>query len=203
MEEKNVLVPYVVERTSSGERTYDLYSRLLDDRIIFLSGEINDAVANTVVAQLIYLEGKNPDKDIFLYINSPGGSVSAGIAIYDTMNYIKCDVSTICIGLAASAASLLLCCGAKGKRFALPNSEIMIHQPWLPQTGGQVTDLEITVSHVARQKKKLTSIIAKQCGQTYEDVKEAMERDNWLDADAAKKFGLIDKIFINRDKEKK
>ena len=197
------MIPMVIDQVGNSERSYDIYSRLLEDRIIFLSGEINDQMANTIVAQLIYLEGKNPDKDIFMYINSPGGSVSAGMAIYDTMNYIKCDVSTICIGLAASAASLLLCCGAKGKRFALPNSEIMIHQPWLPQTGGQVTDLEITVNHVARQKKKLTSIIAKQCGQTYEDVKEAMERDNWLDADSAKKFGLIDKIFINRDKEKK
>ena len=198
-----MLIPTVIDKTTQGERAYDIYSRLLEDRIIFLTGEINQASANTVIAQMIFLEGKAADKDIYLYINSPGGEVASAFAILDTMNYIKCDVSTICIGLAASAASLLLCCGAKGKRFALPNSEIMIHQPWLPQTGGQVTDLEITVSHVARQKKKLTSIIAKQCGQTYEDVKEAMERDNWLDADSAKKFGLIDKIFINRDKEKK
>ena len=157
MEEKNVLVPYVVERTSSGERTYDLYSRLLDDRIIFLSGEINDAVANTVVAQLIYLEGKDPTKDISLYINSPGGSVSAGMAIYDTMNYIKCDVSTICIGLAASMGAFLLSSGARGKRYALPNSEIMIHQP-LGGAQGQASDIKTATIICRRTKRKRTGL---------------------------------------------
>ena len=198
-----MLIPTVIDKTTQGERAYDIYSRLLEDRIIFLTGEINQASANTVIAQMIFLEGKAADKDIYLYINSPGGDVASAFAILDTMNYIKCDVSTICIGLAASAASLLLCCGAKGKRFSLPNSEIMIHQPWLPQTGGQVTDLEITVQHVSRQKEKLTRIIASQCGQTYENTLQAMERDHWLNAEEAKKFGLIDKIFVTRDQEKK
>lgn len=198
-----MLIPTVIDKTTQGERAYDIYSRLLEDRIIFLTGEINQASANTIIAQMIFLEGKASDKDIYLYINSPGGDVSAAFAILDTMNYIKCDVSTICIGLAASAAALLLCCGAKGKRYVLPNSEVMIHQPWIPQTGGQVTDLEITINHVAKQKKKLTEIIARQCGQTYDDALVAMERDNWLDAESAKNFGLIDKIFITRTQEQK
>lgn len=198
-----MLIPMVIDKTPQGERSYDIYSRLLEDRIIFLTGPITQESANTVVAQMIFLEAKATDKDIYLYINSPGGEVNAAFAILDTMNYIKCDVSTICIGLAASAASLLLCCGAKGKRFALPNSDIMIHQPWLQGAGGQVTDLEITVNHVNKQKEKLTRIIATQCGQTYEKTREVMERDNWLDAEEAKSFGLIDKIFVNRDKELK
>ena len=161
--EKNVLVPYVVERTSTGERSYDLYSRLLEDRIIFLSGEINDAMANTVVAQLLYLEGKDPTKDICLYINSPGGSVSAGLAIYDTMNYVKCDVSTICIGLAASMGAFLLSSGTNGKRFALPNSEIMIHQP-LGGAQGQASDIKIQAEHILRTKSNLNRILSENSG---------------------------------------
>ena len=194
MQEQNVLVPYVVERTSSGERTYDLYSRLLDDRIIFLSGEINDAVANTVVAQLIYLEGKDPTKDISLYINSPGGSVSAGMAIYDTMNYIKCDVSTICIGLAASMGAFLLSSGAKGKRFALPNSEIMIHQP-LGGAQGQASDIKIQAEHILRTKAKLNRILAENTGKGVEEVTAACERDNFMTAQEALEFGLIDRVL--------
>ena len=197
MQEQNVLVPYVVERTSSGERTYDLYSRLLDDRIIFLSGEINDAVANTVVAQLIYLEGKDPTKDISLYINSPGGSVSAGMAIYDTMNYIKCDVSTICIGLAASMGAFLLSSGAKGKRFALPNSEIMIHQP-LGGAQGQASDIKIQAEHILKTKRRLNTILAENSGKPYEIIEKDTDRDNYLSAEDAKEYGLIDEIFIKR-----
>ena len=180
--EKNVLVPYVVERTASGERSYDLYSRLLEDRIIFLSGEINDAVANTVVAQLIYLEGKDPTKDISLYINSPGGSVSAGMAIYDTMNYIKCDVSTICIGLAASMGAFLLSSGARGKRYALPNSEIMIHQP----LGG------------AQGQAKLNRILAENTGRDMATIERDTDRDNYMSAEEARNYGLIDKVFVRR-----
>ena len=196
--EKNVLIPYVVERTSSGERTYDLYSRLLDDRIVFLSGEVNDALANTIVAQLIYLEGKDPTKDISLYINSPGGSVSAGMAIYDTMNYIKCDVSTICIGLAASMGAFLLSSGARGKRYALPNSEIMIHQP-LGGAQGQATDIKIAADHILRTKAKLNRLIAEHCGQPIEVVEAATDRDNWLTAEQAVEFGLIDKVLTKKD----
>lgn len=166
MKEKNVLIPYVVERTSAGERSYDLYSRLLDDRIVFLSGEIDDALANTVVAQLIYLEGKEPGKDISLYINSPGGSVTAGMAIYDTMNYVKCDVSTICIGMAASMGAFLLSSGAKGKRYALPNSEIMIHQP-LGGAQGQASDIKIQADHILRTKAKLNRILSENTGKTF------------------------------------
>ena len=195
--ERNVLVPYVVERTSSGERTYDLYSRMLDDRIIFLSGEINDAVANTVVAQLIYLEGKDPTKDISLYINSPGGSVSAGMAIYDTMNFIKCDVSTVCIGMAASMGAFLLSAGTKGKRFALPNSEIMIHQP-LGGTQGQATDMKIHVERMLKIKDNLNNILSKNTGQPLDVIKADTERDNFMTADEAVKYGLIDKIVTNR-----
>ncbi len=161
--ERNALVPYIVEQTSRGERSYDIYSRLLEDRIIFLSGEIDDAVANTVVAQLIYLEAKDPQKDISLYINSPGGSVSAGLAIYDTMNYIKCDVSTICIGMAASMGAFLLSSGQRGKRFALPNSEIMIHQP-LGGAQGQASDIKIAAEHILRTKQKLNTILAQNSG---------------------------------------
>ena len=195
--EKNVLIPYVVERTSSGERSYDLYARLLDDRIIFLSGEINDALANTVVAQLIYLEGKDPTKDISLYINSPGGSVSAGLAIYDTMNYIKCDVSTICIGLAASMGAFLLSSGTKGKRFALPNSEIMIHQP-LGGAQGQASDIKIAAEHILRTKAKLNRILAENSGKDIATLERDTDRDNFMSAEEARAYGLIDKVFVKR-----
>lgn len=198
MEEKNVLIPYVVERTSSGERTYDLYSRLLDDRIVFLSGEINDAVANTVVAQLIYLEGKDPTKDISLYINSPGGSVSAGMAIYDTMNYIKCDVSTICIGLAASMGAFLLSSGTKGKRFALPNSEIMIHQP-LGGARGQASDIKIRADLILRTRDMLNKILAENTGKSIEEIERDTDRDHFMTAEQALEYGIIDKIYTHRD----
>ena len=195
--EKNVLIPYVVERTSSGERSYDLYSRLLEDRIIFLSGEIDDAMANTVVAQLIYLEGKDPTKDISLYINSPGGSVSAGMAIFDTMNYIKCDVSTICMGMAASMGAFLLAAGAKGKRFALPNSDIMIHQP-SGGAQGQATDIMIHAGHIQATKKRLNTILAERTGQPYEVIAQDTERDNFMTAQQAMEYGLIDKVIDRR-----
>ena len=194
---KNVLIPYVVERTSSGERSYDLYSRLLEDRIIFLSGEIDDAVANTVVAQLIYLEGKDPTKDISLYINSPGGSVSAGMAIYDTMNYIKCDVSTICIGLAASMGAFLLAAGAKGKRFALKNSEIMIHQP-LGGAQGQASDIKIQAEHILKIREKMNRILAENTGKSVEEIARDTDRDNYLSAEEAQRYGLVDKVFYKR-----
>ena len=195
--EKNVLIPYVVERTSSGERTYDLYSRLLDDRIIFLSGEINDAVANTVVAQLIYLEGKDPTKDISLYINSPGGSVTAGMAIYDTMNYIRCDVATICVGMAASMGAFLLSSGTKGKRFALPNAEIMIHQV-LGGARGQATDVAIQTQQLLKTKNKLNRILAENTGKDVAQVERDTERDNYLTAEEALEYGLIDQVFTKR-----
>ena len=197
MEIKNTVVPYVIEQTGKGERSYDIYSRLLEDRIIFLTGEINDAVADTVVAQLIYLEGKDPDKDICLYINSPGGSVSAGLAIYDTMNYIKCDVSTICIGLAASMGAFLLSSGAKGKRYALPNSEIMIHQP-LGGAQGQASDIKIQAEHIIKTKQRLNSILAMNSGKPYEQLEKDTDRDNYLSAEEAKEYGLIDEIFVKR-----
>ncbi len=195
--EKNVLIPYVVERTSTGERSYDLYSRMLDDRIIFLSGEIDDALANTIVAQLIYLEGKDCTKDIKLYINSPGGSVSAGMAIYDTMNYIKCDVSTICIGLAASMGAFLLSSGAKGKRYALPNSEIMIHQP-LGGAHGQASDIQIQAEHILRTKDKLNRILAKNTGKDLATVEKDTDRDHYMSAEQAWEYGLIDSVFVSR-----
>lgn len=191
------LVPYIVEQTSRGERSYDIYSRLLEDRIIFLSGEIDDAVANTVVAQLIYLEAKDPQKDISLYINSPGGSVSAGLAIYDTMNYIKCDVSTICIGMAASMGAFLLSSGTKGKRYALPNSEIMIHQP-LGGAQGQASDIKIAAEHILKTKRKLNEILAKNSGKPLAQIEKDTDRDNYLSADEAQEYGLIDKVFIKR-----
>ena len=194
---KNTVVPYVVEQTNKGERSYDIYSRLLEDRIIFLTGEINDAVADTVVAQLIYLEGKDPNKDICLYINSPGGSVTAGLAIYDTMNYIKCDVSTICIGLAASMGAFLLSSGAKGKRYALPNSEIMIHQP-LGGAQGQASDIKIQADHIIKTKNRLNRILAENSGQAIEIVDKDTDRDNYLSAEEAKEYGLIDQIFVKR-----
>ena len=194
---KNTVIPYVVEQTGKGERTYDIYSRLLEDRIIFLTGEINDAVADTVVAELIYLEGKDPNKDICLYINSPGGSVTAGLAIYDTMNYIKCDVQTICIGLAASMGAFLLSSGAKGKRFALPNSEVMIHQP-LGGAQGQASDIKIQADHILKTKKKLNEILSRNTGRDYETVERDTDRDNYLSAAEAKEYGLIDEIFDKR-----
>ncbi len=195
--EKGALVPYIVEQTSRGERSYDIYSRLLEDRIIFLSGEIDDAVANTVVAQLIYLEAKDPDKDISLYINSPGGSVSAGLAVYDTMNYIRCDVSTICIGLAASMGAFLLSSGAKGKRYALPNSEIMIHQP-LGGAQGQASDIKIAADHILKTRQKLNSILASNSGKPIEQIEADTDRDNFLSAEEARNYGLIDKVFFKR-----
>ena len=194
---KNTVVPYVIEQTGKGERSYDIYSRLLEDRIIFLTGEINDAVADTVVTQLIFLEGKDPNKDISLYINSPGGSVTAGMAIYDTMNYIKCDVSTICIGLAASMGAFLLSSGAKGKRYALPNSEIMIHQP-LGGAQGQASDIKIQADHIMKTKHKLNSILAMNSGKPIEQVEKDTDRDNYLSAEEAKEYGLIDQIFFKR-----
>ena len=195
--EKNVLIPYVVERTSTGERSYDLYSRLLEDRIIFLSGAIDDNVANTVVAQLLYLEGKDPTKDICLYINSPGGSVSAGLAIYDTMNYIKCDVSTICIGMAASMGAFLLSSGARGKRYALPNSEIMIHQP-LGGAQGQASDIKIHAEHILRTKAKLNRILSENTGNDLAVIERDTDRDNYMSAEEARAYGLIDKVFVRR-----
>ena len=192
-----MLIPMVVDQVSGGERSYDIYSRLLEDRIIFLSGEINDAVANSVVAQLIYLEGKNPDKDIYLYINSPGGSVSAGLAIYDTLNYIKCDVSTICIGLAASMGAFLLGSGTKGKRFALPNSEIMIHQP-LGGTQGQASDIEIQARHMQKIKQKINKILSENTSQPLEKIEKDTDRDFYMSADEAVNYGLVDKIFDKR-----
>ena len=197
MDIKNTVVPYVIENTGKGERSYDIYSRLLEDRIIFLTGEINDAVADTVVAQLIFLEGKDPDQDICLYINRPGGSVTACMAIYDTMNYIKCDVSTICIGLAASMGAFLLSSGTKGKRYALPNSEIMIHQP-LGGAQGQASDIKIQADHILKTKHRLNSILALNSGKPYEVVEKDTDRDNYLSAEEAKEYGLIDEIFVRR-----
>ena len=194
---KNTVVPYVIENTGKGERSYDIYSRLLEDRIIFLTGEINDAVADTIVAQLIYLEGQDPDKDICLYINSPGGSVTAGMAIYDTMNYIKCDVTTICIGMAASMGAFLLSSGAKGKRFALKNSEIMIHQP-LGGAQGQASDIKIQADHILKTKHRLNTILAKNSNKPYEQVEKDTDRDNYLSAEEAKEYGLIDEILVKR-----
>ncbi len=196
-----MLIPTVIDQSGSSERAYDIYSRLLEDRIIFLTGEIDDNVANTVVAQLIYLEGKNPDKDIYIYINSPGGSVSAGLAIYDTIQYIKCDVSTICIGLAASMGAFLLSSGTKGKRFALPNSEILIHQP-LGGAQGQASDIEIQAKHIKKIKETLNLILSKNTGKALKDVEKDTDRDNWMSAEEAKKYGLVDEIFVSR-KEKK
>ena len=198
MNEKNTFMPYVVERTAAGERSYDLPSRLLEDRIIFLTGEVNDASANAVIAQLIYLEGKDPNKDISLYINSPGGSVSAGLAIYDTMNYIKCDVSTICVGMAASMGAFLLSAGAKGKRYALPNSEIMIHQP-LGGMQGQATDIKIHADRIIKIREKLNSILAEVSGQPIDKIERDTERDNFMSADEAKAYGLIDKVITNKN----
>ncbi|MDD6733352.1 MAG: ATP-dependent Clp endopeptidase proteolytic subunit ClpP [Lachnospiraceae bacterium] len=191
------LVPYVIEQTSRGERSYDIYSRLLKDRIIFLGEEVNDVSASIVVAQLLFLEAEDPEKDIQLYINSPGGSVTAGMAIYDTMQYIKCDVSTICIGMAASMGAFLLSGGTKGKRMALPNAEIMIHQP-LGGAQGQATEIEIAAKHILRTKEKLTRIMAENCGKTYEELIADTDRDNWKSAEEAKAYGLIDCVITSR-----
>ena len=197
MLEKDMLVPMVVEQTNRGERSYDIYSRLLEDRIIFLDGEINDQKANLIIAQLIYLEGKDPDKDIMMYINSPGGSVVSGMAIYDTMNYIRCDVCTICVGLAASMGAILLSSGAKGKRFALPNSEVMIHQP-LGGFQGQASDIKIHAEHMERTKKKINKILAENTGVDIAQIEKDTDRDNYMTAEEAKKYGLIDKIYAKR-----
>lgn len=196
------LVPYVVEQTSrGGERSYDIYSRLLKERIIFLADEVNDQTASLVVAQLLFLESEDPNKDIQLYINSPGGSVTAGMAIYDTMNYVKCDVSTICIGLAASMGAFLLSSGAKGKRFALPNAEVMIHQP-SGGAKGQATEIQIVAENILKTKKKLNEILAANTGQTVEKVTEDTERDNFMSAEEAKEYGLIDEIVVSRSETK-
>ncbi len=191
------LVPMVVQQTNRGERSYDIYSRLLNDRIVFLADEVNDVTASLVVAQLLFLEAEDPDKDISLYINSPGGSVTAGMAIYDTMNFIKCDVSTICVGMAASMGAFLLSAGAKGKRLALPNSEIMIHQP-LGGAQGQASDIKIQAEHILRTRDKLNAILAENTGRPIEEIARDTDRDNWMTAEAAKEYGLIDKVITHR-----
>ena len=197
MLEKDMLIPMVVEQTNRGERSYDIYSRLLEDRIIFLDGEITGQTANLIIAQLIYLEGKDPDKDIMMYINSPGGSVVAGMAIFDTMNYIKCDVCTICVGMAASMAAILLSSGTKGKRFALPNSEVMIHQP-LGGFQGQASDIKIHAEHMMKTKKLINKILSENTGMPLETIEKDTDRDNFMSAEEAKKYGLIDKIYAKR-----
>ena len=193
-------VPYVVEQSAHGERSYDIFSRLLNDRIIVLSEDVNDTTASLVVAQLLYLEGQDPDKDISLYINSPGGSISAGMAIHDTMQYIKCDVSTICLGMAASMGAFLLSSGAKGKRIALPNSEILIHQPLIGGNGitGQATDVEIAAKNLVKKKEQLNKILADNCGKDYETLVKDTDRDNWMSALEALEYGLVDKVIEKR-----
>ena len=195
------LIPYVIEQTSRGERSYDIYSRLLKERIVFLGEEVNSTSASIVVAQLLFLEAEDPNKDIHMYINSPGGEITSGMAIYDTMNYIKCDVSTICIGMAASMGAFLLSGGAKGKRMALPNAEIMIHQP-LGGTQGQATEIEIAAKHILKTKEKLNRMLAANTGKRYEEICKDTERDNWMDAQEALDYGLIDQIVENRPREK-
>ena len=194
-------IPYVVEQTSRGERSYDIFSRLLNDRIVMLCDEVNDTTASLVIAQLLYLEAQDPDKDISFYINSPGGSVSAGLAIYDTMQYIKCDVSTICMGMAASMGAFLLSAGAKGKRYALPNSEIMIHQP-LGQAQGQATDILIHASHIEKTRANLNKILAENTGKPLEVIEKDTERDNFMSATEAMEYGLIDKVITKRQRLK-
>lgn len=191
------LIPYVVEQTSRGERSYDIYSRLLKERIVFLDTDVNDASASVIVAQLLFLEAEDPEKDIQFYINSPGGSITAGMAIYDTMNYIKCDVSTICMGMAASMGAFLLSGGTKGKRFALPNAEIMIHQP-SGGAQGQATEIEINARHILKVREKMNRLMAEHTGQSYETICADTERDNWKSAEEALEYGLIDKIVKNR-----
>lgn len=195
-------IPYVIEQTGRGERSYDIFSRLLSDRIIFLGEEVSDASASLIIAQLLFLEAVEPDKDIQLYINSPGGSVTAGMAIYDTMRYIKCDVSTICIGMAASMGAFLLAGGTKGKRLALPNAEIMIHQP-LGGAQGQATEIEIAAKHILRTKQKLNTILAENCGQPYDIIAADTERDNWKTAEEAMQYGLIDRVIVDRQDQNK
>ena len=192
------LVPMVVEQTSRGERSYDIYSRLLNDRIIFLADEVNDVTASLVVAQMLYLEAQDPDKDIYLYINSPGGSISAGMAIYDTMNYIKCDVSTICVGMAASMGAFLLSSGAKGKRFALPNAEVMIHQP-LGGMQGQATDIKIHADRIINIKAKLNRLLSEQTGKPLDVIERDTERDNFMTAEEAQAYGLVDKVITKKE----
>lgn len=194
----STLVPMVVEQTGNGERSYDIYSRLLNDRIIFLSDEVNDATASLVVAQMLYLEAQDPDKDISFYINSPGGSITSGMAIYDTMNFIKCDVSTICIGMAASMGAFLLACGTKGKRIALPNSEIMIHQP-LGGMQGQASDIKIHADHIIKIREKINHILSERTGKPLEEVYRDTDRDNFLTAKEALEYGLIDRVIDKRD----
>lgn len=192
------LVPMVVEQTSRGERSYDIYSRLLNDRIIFLSDEVNDTTASLVVAQMLYLEAQDPDKDIYFYINSPGGSISSGMAIYDTMNYIKCDVSTICVGMAASMGAFLLSSGTKGKRFALPNAEVMIHQP-LGGMQGQASDIKIHADHILKIRDKMNAILSEQTGKPLATIRKDTDRDNFLSAEEAKEYGLIDKVITKKE----
>ena len=192
------LVPMVIEQTNRGERSYDIFSRLLNDRIVMLSEEVTDAAASVVVAQLLFLEGQDPDKDIQLYINSPGGSITAGMAIYDTMNYVKCDVSTICLGMAASMGSFLLAAGAKGKRFALPNSEILIHQPLLGGLQGQASDIKIHSDHIIRIRSKMNKLYSEFTGKPFEVIEKDTERDNFMTADEAMQYGLVDKVITKR-----
>ena len=196
-ERYDVLVPTVVEQTNRGERAYDIFSRLLNDRIILLNGEINDSLASVIVAQLLFLEGQDPSKDISLYINSPGGSISSGMAIYDTMNYIKCDVSTICVGMAASMGSFLLAAGAKGKRFSLPNSEILIHQP-LGRVEGQASDMKIHTDHIIAIRKKMNTLYSQMTGQPIDVIERDTDRDNYMSADEAVEYGIIDKVITKR-----
>ena len=191
------LIPYVIEQTSRGERSYDIYSRLLKERIVFLGEEVNAASASTVVAQLLFLEAEDPNKDIHMYINSPGGEITSGMAIYDTMHYIKCDVSTICIGMAASMGAFLLAGGAKGKRMALPNAEVMIHQP-LGGTQGQATEIEIAAKHIIRTKEKMNRMLAENTGKPFEQVAADTERDNWMTAQEALDYGIVDKILVSK-----
>ena len=191
------LVPYVIEQTSRGERSYDIYSRLLKERIIFLDTEVNDASASVIVAQMLFLEAEDPDKDIQFYINSPGGSISAGMAIYDTMNYVKCDVSTMCMGMAASMGAFLLAGGTKGKRFALPNAEIMIHQP-SGGAQGQATEIEINAKHILQIRERMNRLMAANTGQSYETIAADTERDNWKTAEEAVAYGLVDKVVTSR-----
>ena len=194
---KNQLVPMVVEKTPHGERAFDIYSRLLKERIVFLAGPIEDYTANLVIAQLLFLEAEDPKKDIQLYVNSPGGSVTAGLAILDTMNYIKPDVATVCVGIAASAAAVILACGQKGKRFALPNAEVMIHQPW-GGAQGQATDIEITAKHIVATRERLNKILSKATGQPLEKIEKDVDRDYFMMADEAKKYGIVDEIFTQK-----
>ncbi|HWI55028.1 MAG TPA: ATP-dependent Clp endopeptidase proteolytic subunit ClpP [Desulfobacteria bacterium] len=199
----STLVPFVVEQTNRGERSYDIYSRLLKDRIIFLGGPINDVVSNLIIAQMLFLEAEDPDKDIFLYINSPGGSITAGMAIYDTMQHIRPDVQTICVGIAASMGAFLLTAGAKGKRYALPNSEIMIHQPLMSGLGGQATEIEIHARHLLKTRERLNKILAEKTGQPLEKIEKDTDRDYFMSAEEAKEYGIIDEVMVKPQKKAK